>query len=79
MNKVPYNDSKCLICCEDMNKDMAECRILDCLHIYHCKCIKKWIDIEKNCPICKNRIPFKVYIVSNKGFPKTKIQIILRF
>ena len=49
------NNEKCLICLEDyiINDKII---YLPCLHFFHSSCIQKWIEISKNCPLCKNNI-----------------------
>jgi hypothetical protein len=43
----------CVICYDDIEyKDLV---VLKCDHNYHEFCIKKWLDINLVCPICKKR------------------------
>ena len=64
----------CLICVEDYDKinndnnvlfDFEESSkekiVLPCGHIFHLKCISKWFQNEKNCPLCRAK-----FEVSNK-------------
>ena len=30
--------------------------VLNCNHTFHRKCIIKWFNIDKTCPICRNKI-----------------------
>lgn len=48
------NDNDCSICYDksDLNKLVK----LDCNHLYHDTCIKKWIDISNTCPICRKNL-----------------------
>jgi len=44
---------KCIICQSDFNK-LNKVRILKCNHVYHNRCIDKWLcKISYKCPICR--------------------------
>ena len=44
---------KCIICQSDFNK-LNKVRILKCNHVYHNRCIDKWLTkISYKCPICR--------------------------
>ncbi|KAK1431021.1 hypothetical protein QVD17_14212 [Tagetes erecta] len=43
----------CVICQMDF-EDEEKIRVLDCRHEYHVECIKKWLNVKNNCPICKS-------------------------
>jgi hypothetical protein len=46
-------DNECSICLESsINKFMK----LNCDHLFHEKCIKKWIENHNSCPICRDDI-----------------------
>lgn len=45
----------CNICLEDY-QDEDEVRILKCDHVYHPKCIDKWLESSNKCPVCKDDI-----------------------
>ena len=63
INKIPNskknlnqneNDS-CIICFEKIL--FQDKHYLHCGHCFHCDCIKKWLDCDKNnCPMCKRDI-----------------------
>lgn len=48
-------DNNCAVCLDslDENNCVGE---LKCKHTFHYDCIKKWVHISANCPICKNDI-----------------------
>jgi len=48
-------ESNAMSCCICMNtfKTADDVRTLPCLHIYHTKCIDKWLVRNRTCPICK--------------------------
>ena len=54
VNKNNEN-SRCVICLEDFVID-DEVSTLQCLHLFHQKCIEKWIKKKLWCPICKYEI-----------------------
>ncbi|XP_075078717.1 E3 ubiquitin protein ligase RIE1-like isoform X2 [Nicotiana tabacum] len=46
------SNENCCICLDDYC-DGEELAKTDCGHLYHVDCIKKWIERNKSCPICK--------------------------
>ncbi|KAF7457718.1 putative E3 ubiquitin-protein ligase [Cryptosporidium felis] len=57
-----YTRILCVICManvsilDDFNNDLcAVCT--PCDHVFHQKCLKKWMDIKLECPTCRRRIP----------------------
>ena len=49
---INKEDMSCPICLENM-KDVDRCLKLDCGHIFCEKCIYKWFERKKTCPVCK--------------------------
>ena len=49
--KDPNNYKECVICLQDMiyGEDLI---MINCSHIYHKECIKKWLDRNSICPLC---------------------------
>ena len=45
--------NECPICFEFMNEDIYA---LPCAHLYHRKCIEKWLNKKLCCPICYNDV-----------------------
>ena len=45
----------CIICIEDF-KENDIIRELSCDHFFHQKCIDKWFESNKKCPLCRNEI-----------------------
>ncbi|KAD6454033.1 hypothetical protein E3N88_08739 [Mikania micrantha] len=43
----------CVICQMEF-EDQESIGLLDCCHEFHAECIKKWLKVKNNCPICKN-------------------------
>ena len=54
-------NEKCVICYENF-KEKEIVKMTSCLHIYHFKCIKKWVENKKesreepDCPICRRKL-----------------------
>ncbi|CAE7184017.1 Pex2 [Symbiodinium necroappetens] len=44
----------CAICREAFQVGVDICRVLDCAHIFHAKCIDMWFVKASSCPLCKN-------------------------
>ena len=42
----------CSICLSDMERTENRC-MLGCEHVFHDRCIKKWLKVKKTCPVCK--------------------------
>ena len=51
------NVKKCTICLGDY-KLGDKISYLPCFHLYHSKCIKKWLKYSKICPLCKKEVNF---------------------
>jgi len=49
-------DKQCSICMEDYEEDSSVSKSVSCLHLFHEKCLTKWIEINKTCPICRSDI-----------------------
>jgi len=47
--------TKCLICLENF-ADGDDLKTLPCLHIYHQRCIERWLTNDNSCPVCKTAI-----------------------
>jgi len=46
---------QCLVCLEDF-VDGDDVKTLPCLHIYHQKCVERWLHTDNSCPVCKTPI-----------------------
>tara|TARA_B110000208_G_scaffold189922_1_gene252598 strand:- start:1941 stop:2336 length:396 start_codon:yes stop_codon:yes gene_type:complete len=53
---VIEGDNRCSICLENIDKKNMFC-FKECKHSFHIECIKKWINYNKNCPICRKEYP----------------------
>ena len=53
VNELNDENKICLICLEEYkNNDMI--KKLNCNHIFHSECLKKWLSINAICPTCRN-------------------------
>jgi len=43
----------CSICLTDVTLDK---KVLSCEHVYHKKCIDKWLDRKSTCPVCRKEV-----------------------
>lgn len=43
----------CSICLTDVTLDK---KVLSCDHVYHKKCIDKWLDRKSTCPVCRKEV-----------------------
>lgn len=50
LKKIRKHNEICIICMEEGNKKFLE---LKCKHLYHKKCLKKWIIDNNSCPLCR--------------------------
>ena len=48
-------DDVCAICFQEM----AVARVTPCNHIFHAVCLKKWLYVQKSCPMCHQNIDLK--------------------
>ena len=50
------NKECCNICCEDYISGQYKRILPVCNHIFHKKCVDKWLKSKSNCPICRNEL-----------------------
>lgn len=54
--KIIYNSessTECCAICQCEYTDHEHVRILKCKHMYHKKCIDKWLSFSDSCPMCR--------------------------
>src|SRR3989338_1447322 len=62
LKEEKYSDIKdgkndtCNICLDNFCQDDNVRKLSECQHIYHKDCIDKWLQINKNCPVCRCEI-----------------------
>ncbi|XP_023524566.1 RING-H2 finger protein ATL66-like [Cucurbita pepo subsp. pepo] len=45
---------ECAICLDGF-EDGQKCRMMNkCGHIFHCRCIDRWLKVECHCPLCRS-------------------------
>ncbi|XP_058744350.1 E3 ubiquitin-protein ligase At3g02290-like [Vicia villosa] len=49
-------ESICSICLLDLPNASSTPIRLRCSHVFHTHCIQKWINIRKNCPLCRANV-----------------------
>ena len=49
------DDQRCVICLKNIKKNEIV-RELKCNHSFHIKCIDRWLETNKYCPICKYKL-----------------------
>ncbi|KAF7846660.1 hypothetical protein BT93_L3948 [Corymbia citriodora subsp. variegata] len=50
------NRNSCSICLQDFEcKDVAG-RLPNCRHLFHLRCIDKWISKQRSCPLCRSPV-----------------------
>ena len=49
-------EEQCSICFEKFEKFQKVKELGKCKHAYHSKCIDKWLETEKRCPICNSDV-----------------------
>lgn len=47
--------NRCMVCLEDFGEG-DDVTTLPCLHIYHEKCVDRWLHTDNSCPVCKHPI-----------------------
>jgi len=52
---VPKEENNCQICMEDF-EDGDELRTLPCFHLFHAKCVDKWLKVNSICPTCRHKV-----------------------
>ena len=52
VNKLEEGNKKCMICLEDFHTN-EKVTSLPCIHFFHPKCIKLWMEKKLECPVCK--------------------------
>ena len=55
INRLADDKKRCAICL-DYFKNGDESIILPCAHIFHSKCIRRWVKRKKACPFCNYKI-----------------------
>ena len=50
------NKECCNICCEDYVVGQYKRTLPSCNHVFHKKCVDKWLKSKSNCPICRNEL-----------------------
>ena len=54
LKDVTFIVGTCTICIDKLY-DKQQCRILSCFHIFHKKCVTKWLLKDPSCPTCQKK------------------------
>ncbi|WVZ02588.1 hypothetical protein V8G54_023394 [Vigna mungo] len=58
-NQAFLSGSECAICLEEL-KNGEECVVFSvCGHIFHCDCIKHWLEEKLTCPNCRHCVAYQ--------------------
>ncbi|GJN17946.1 hypothetical protein PR202_gb05054 [Eleusine coracana subsp. coracana] len=55
MRNREHDDQQCCICLAQY-RDKEEVRQLPCTHMFHLKCVDRWLRIISSCPLCKQEL-----------------------
>jgi Ring finger domain len=44
--------TNCSICLVTLNQGTIAAKLTPCKHYYHFECIKRWVELNKTCPLC---------------------------
>ena len=56
MRRSDTAEEACSICFDNFEKYQKFKKLPNCPHEYHSKCIDKWLENEKRCPICNEQV-----------------------
>jgi hypothetical protein len=49
---------ECSICYDDIDiRDRFKYMLAPCNHLYHSECLKQWMEVKMECPICRTQLP----------------------
>jgi Ring finger domain len=55
---APAPVMECSICYDDIDiRDRKKYMLAPCNHLYHSECLKQWMDVKMECPICRTQLP----------------------
>ena len=55
VGRLPEGQKECIICME-LFRSGEDVKWLQCLHVYHSKCIDAALHVKSECPVCKTRV-----------------------
>lgn len=55
LTKEYYSEESCSICYDeiDTSNKMDDIVLTVCKHLYHKKCLNKWLECKRTCPMCR--------------------------
>ncbi len=54
-NILNISNDICSICMDDF-KDIETAGRIKCGHVFHINCLSTWINVKKNCPLCRKAL-----------------------
>uniref|UniRef100_A0A7N0ZSI7 RING-type E3 ubiquitin transferase n=1 Tax=Kalanchoe fedtschenkoi TaxID=63787 RepID=A0A7N0ZSI7_KALFE len=54
LDKVEVEEGACAICLEENKERFSR---TPCKHVFHTKCVEKWLRISSSCPMCRYAMP----------------------
>lgn len=62
LHRISVNDnsmcSMCPICLVNFKNNNTVIKSNNCSHLFHYKCLKKWMKFKNSCPVCRNTCSF---------------------
>jgi len=58
-SQLEESDKLCIICRDEMSHSetgMGAPKVLKCGHIFHCHCLRNWLERQLTCPTCRDEI-----------------------
>ena len=50
------NHESCVICMEDLHSTRKQVGRLACGHVFHHRCVDRWLRKSATCPVCRTRV-----------------------
>jgi len=50
------NQQECCICLDRYQQGTHVIKLLICGHVMHSECLKSWLNVKSNCPLCKRDV-----------------------
>lgn len=58
---------RCSICLNNYSVAELLCRLPDCKHIFHVKCIDGWFQTDTSCPLCRGTLQANLLMSQNRA------------
>jgi len=64
---LPVEEAGCSICLNNYSIAELLCRLPDCKHIFHVKCIDGWFQTDTSCPLCRGTLQANLLMSQNRA------------